>query len=130
MKCKTSGRVVYSCRYQVVWCTKYRRKVLTDAAADRLREVLTETAAQQEMVIDALEIAPDYVRLSLEVTPQLGIHRAVKLLKATSSRILRQEFDQLRSRIPTLWTNAYFVCTGGGSPDAAIRRYLEDQKKV
>ena len=73
---------------------------------------------------------PDHVHLLIEVDPQFGIHKAVKLIKRTTSRILRQEFPWLRSRIPTLWTNSYFVSTVGGTPLSAIKKYIEDQKTV
>lgn len=73
---------------------------------------------------------PDHVHLLIEVDPQFGIHKAVKLIKGTTSRILRQEFPWLRSRIPTLWTNSYFVSTVGGTSLSAIKKYIENQKTV
>ena len=62
--------------------------------------------------------------------PQLGIHRLVKHLKGVSSHSLRQEFRTLKSRLPTLWTNRYFVSTVGGVPLAVIQPYVESQKNV
>lgn len=77
-----------------------------------------------------MEIMPDHVHLLIEVEPQFGIHRAVKQIKGVSSRVLRQEFSWLKSRIPTLWTNSYFVSTVGGAPLAVIKKYIENQKTV
>jgi len=91
-----------------------------------IREACTEIQA----VIIEMEIMPDHVHLLLEVDPQYGIHRAVKLIKGKTSRILRQEFSELRSRLPTLWTNSYFVSTVGGAPLAVIKQYIENQKNV
>ncbi len=54
----------------------------------------------------ALEVMPDHVHLLVEVGPQFGIHRLVKLMKGRSFHILRQEFPWLKSRLPTLWTNS------------------------
>ncbi len=73
---------------------------------------------------------PDHVHLLVEVDPQFGIHRLVKLAKGRSSRFLRQEFPWLRSRLPTLWTNSYFVSTAGGSPLPAVKQYIENQKRA
>jgi len=70
------------------------------------------------------------VHLLIEVDPQFGIHHLVRLLKGRSSRILRQEFLWLKSRLPTLWTNSYFVSTVGGAPLAVIKQYIENQKNV
>jgi len=78
----------------------------------------------------ALEIMPDHVHVLVEVDPQLGIHRLVKHLKGVSWHSLRQEFRTLKSRLPTLWTNRYFVSTVGGAPLAVIQQYVENQKNV
>ena len=77
-----------------------------------------------------MEIMPYHVHLLIEVDPQFGIHRVVKQIKGVSSRVLRQEFSWLKSRIPTLWTNSYFVSTVGGAPLAVIKKYIENQKTV
>lgn len=73
---------------------------------------------------------PDHVHLLVEVDPQFGIHRLVRHLKGVSSRILRSEFSWLKSRLPTLWTNSYFVSTVGGAPLAIVKQYIENQKHV
>lgn len=130
MDYKSNHNVTYSCQYQVVWCTKYRRKVLTGNIEARLKEILQEAALEQRCEIIELEVMPDHVQLLCEVDPQYGIHRFVKLLKGRSSRYLRQEFPELRSRLPTLWTNSYFVATVGGAPLAIINQYIENQKNV
>lgn len=130
MKYKSNHNVVYSCKYHVVWCPKYRRKVLVNGVDVRLKELIQETC--QEFCIDIIEmeIMPDHVHLLMEVDPQFGIHKAVKQIKGRTSRILRQEFVWLRSRLPTLWTNSYFVSTVGGAPLSVIKQYIENQKTV
>ena len=71
---------------------------------------------------------PDHVHLLIEVDPQYGIHRLIKQIKGISSRVLRQEFPKIKSRLPTLWSNSYFVSTVGGAPLAIIKQYIENQK--
>ncbi|WP_156040067.1 IS200/IS605 family transposase [Alicyclobacillus macrosporangiidus] len=130
MEYKSNRNVVYSCKYHVVWCPKYRRKVLVNGVDERLKEILQDVAAERRAEIIEMEVMPDHVHLLVEVDPQFGIHRLVKLMKGRSSRILRQEFPWLRSRLPTLWTNSYFVSTVGGAPLAVIKQYIENQKSV
>ena len=130
MEYKSNNNVVYSCKYHVVWCPKYRRKVLKNGIDTRLKELIQETCVEISADIIEMEIMPDHVHLLIEVDPQYGIHKAVKLIKGKSSRILRQEFPVLRSRLPTLWTNSYFVSTVGGAPLAIIKQYIENQKNV
>lgn len=130
MEYKSNNNVIYSCKYHVVWCPKYRRKVLVGSIAERLKELIQETCDEIKTDIIEMEIMPDHVHLLLEVDPQYGIHKAVKLIKGKTSRVLRQEFAELRSRLPTLWTNSYFVSTVGGAPLAIIKQYIENQKNV
>ena len=132
MKCKSNNNVVYSRKYHVVWCPKYRRSVLVNGVDVRLKELIKETCEQLnvEVEIIEMEIMPDHVHLLMEVDPQYGIHKAVKQIKGCSSRILRQEFPWLKSRLPSLWTNSYFVSTVGGTPLAVIKQYIENQKSV
>ena len=127
---KTNGNVVYSCKYHVVWCPKYRRKVLVNSVDMRLKEIIHQTAQEFRAIVIELEVMPDHVHLLCEVDPQFGIHRLVRNLKGRSSRLLRQEFPWLRSRLPTLWTNSYLVATVGGAPLVVIKQYIENQKGV
>ena len=127
---KSNNNVVYSSKYHVVFCPKYRRKVLVDAIAKRLFELIHKTALRYRAEIIALEIMPDHVHLLVEVDPQFGIHRLVKYIKGVTSHDLRKEFPSLTSRLPSLWTNLYFVSTVGGAPLEVIKQYVENQKKV
>ncbi|MDF5723488.1 MAG: IS200/IS605 family transposase [Rhizonema sp. PD37] len=115
-KFKSNNNVVYSCKYHVVWTPKYRRGVLKDGVDTRLKQLLHQIAKEIHVEIIEMEIMPDDVHLLIEVDPQLGIHKAVKRLKGVTSRYLRLEFPHLKSRLPTLWTNSYFVSTVGGAP--------------
>ena len=130
MKCKSNNGVVYSCKYHVVWCPKYRRKVLVDGVDERLKEIAQAVAEEMRFEIIEMEVLPDHVHMLVEVDPQLGIHKAVKRIKGRSSHDLREEFPWLKRRLPSLWTNSYFVSTVGGAPLAIARRYIEDQKGV
>ena len=127
---KSHKNIVYSCKYHVVWTPKYRRKVLVQGVDVRLKEIVYEVADELECEIIELEVLSDHVHMLCEVDPQFGIHRFVKRVKGKSSRMLRQEFDWLTSRLPTLWTNSYFVATVGGAPLAIIKQYIEKQKNV
>lgn len=71
---------------------------------------------------------PDHIHLLIEVAPQFGIHKAVKTIKGKTSHVLREEFPWLKTKLPTLWTNSYFVSTVGGAPLAIIKQYIENQK--
>jgi putative transposase len=127
----TSSRsVMYSCKYHVVWCPKYRRPVLLAAVAKRLKQIIRDVASEHEADVIELEVMPDHVHGLMEVHPQFGIHRLIKAMKGRSSRVLRDEFPWLKSRLPTLWTRSYFVSTVGGAPLRVIKQYIEHQSGV
>lgn len=128
MEYKSNHNITYSCKYHVVFCPKYRRKVLVNGVDTRLMDLIRETCQDIQIDLLEMEIMPDHVHLLLEVDPQFGIHKAVKTIKGRTSRILRQEFHWLTTKLPTLWTNSYFVSTVGDAPRAAVKQYIENQK--
>ncbi|MEG1245262.1 IS200/IS605 family transposase [Gordonibacter sp.] len=130
MEYKSNNNIVYSCKYHVVWCPKYRRRVLVDGVDERFKQIAQEVAQELHFEIIEMEIMPDHVHMLLEVDPQFGIHKAVKRLKGRSSHDLRKEFPWLNKRLPTLWTNSYFVSTVGGAPLSIMKQYIENQKNV
>ena len=130
MEYRSNNNVTYSCKYHVVFCPKYRRRVLVDGVDERFRKIAQQVADEMRFDIIEMEVMPDHVHMLLEVDPQLGIHKAVKRIKGRTSRVLREEFPWLKRRIPSLWTNSYFVSTVGGAPLSIVKQYIENQKKV
>ena len=127
---KSNKNVVYACQYHVVWCPKYRRKVLVNGVDERLKVIIQEVILELNAELLEMEIMDDHVHLLVSVDPQFGIHKLVKRIKGVSSRILRDEFPWLKSKIPALWTNSYFVSTVGGATLEVVKKYIEDQKYV
>ena len=119
---------MFSCKYHIVWCPKYRRKVLVDSVEKRLRELIESLSVEMNVDLIEFEIMPDHVHILCDLDPQFGVHKYVKRLKGATSRILRSEFKHLTTKLPTLWTNSYFVCTVGGAPLSIIKQYIESQK--
>lgn len=127
---KSNRNVVYSCKYHVVWCPKYRRDVLKDGVDSRLKEIIHSVCNEHNAEVLEVEVMPDHVHLLVEVDPQFGIAKLIQAIKGRSSRLLRQEFRQCRTRVPSLWTNSWFVSTVGGAPLEVIKQYIEQQKHV
>lgn len=125
---KSNHNIVYTCRYHVVFCPKYRRSVLTPPIDERLKTIILETIEKWGQEFIEMEVMPDHVHLLVGCDPQFGIHRLVKYIKGTSSYLLRKEFPELKSRLPSLWTNSYAVFTTGGVTIEVMKRYIESQK--
>ena len=124
---KNAG-AVFTLKYHLVWCPKYRRPVLTAEVASRLRRLLAEKADELDMTIHALEVMPDHVHLFVESDPTRCVAEIVNRLKGFTSRVLRKEFASLRSRLPTLWSRSYYAGTVGAVSEATVRRYIASQK--
>jgi putative transposase len=128
---RSNNNITYDCTYHVVWCPKWRRPVLhLPGVSERFIEIAREVCAERSAILIEIETMPDHVHLLVEVDPQFGIHKLVKAIKGRSSRLMRAEFPPLKSRIPTLWTNSYFVSTVGGAPLSKIKRYVANQRNV
>ena len=125
---RSNSNIVYNCHYHVVFCPKYRRKVLTGDIAERLKVLLAEIVEQWGQEVVELEVMPDHVHLLVGCDPQFGIHRLVKYVKGTTSHQLRQEFPTLKQKLPSLWTNSYYCSTVGGATVETVKRYVASQK--
>lgn len=121
--------LVYKNQYHVIWCPKYRRPVLIGEVETRLKEILLEVAKEMDVTIKAMEIMPDHVHLFLDFDPRLSLHVVVRSMKGRSARVLRSEFPSLKTRLPSLWTRSYFMCTVGHVNEDTIKQYIEAQKR-
>jgi len=125
---KSNHNIVYSCKYHIIWCPKYRRKVLVGEVEKRLKEIIDDVAIELNVEIIEMEADKDHIHILAEIDPQLGVMNFVKKCKGRSSRILRDEFAHLKTKLPTLWTNSTFISTVGGAPLDIIRQYVENQQ--
>lgn len=128
MRYKHSAGCVFNIKYHLVWCPKYRRKVLTGDTAERLKVLLNQKAEQIGIVIEQMEIMPDHVHLFISSDPCEPIQHIVNQLKGYTSHTLRLEFKELTTKLPTLWSRSYYVGTIGHISEDTVRKYIEAQK--
>ena len=112
----------------MVWCPKYRRKVLVNGIDARLKVLLQENVEKWGQEFVECEVMPDHVHLLVGCDPQFGIHRLVKFVKGATAHQLRQEYPTLKHKLPSLWTNSYYVGTTGGGTLETVKKYVESQK--
>ena len=124
---KNAG-AVFTLKFHLVWCPKYRRPVLVGPVEKRLVQLLRQIAGDLEATIHALEVMPDHVHLFLESDPTRSVAELVNRFKGRTSHDLRSEFPALRSRLPTLWSRSYYAGSCGAVTEASVRRYIEGQK--
>lgn len=124
----TSNKAVYNIGYHLIWCPKYRRKVLIGQIEKRLKELLYKKGKEIKIEIKTMEVMPDHIHLFIKTDPTDSPHRIVQQLKGYTSRLLRQEFVELRSRLPTLWTRSYYCESVGHISEETVKKYIEEQR--
>ena len=130
----TNGRgYVYSIQYHMVWCVKYRHKILEGQVETRLIEILQQIAKDNEFQILEINTEKDHIHLLVSCSPQHYIPNMMKALKGVSARLLMKEFgDSLRKKLwgGHLWNPSYFVATVSEHTEEQIRRYIKNQKET
>ena len=122
--------MVYSCQYHVIFCPKYRRSVLIPPIDKRLKELILERQKDYQYRVLEMEVMPDHVHLLIDVNPRIGVYYVVSRIKGYTSHVLREEFPELRKRLPTLWTHSKFISSVGAVTLEVVKRYIEEQKGV
>ncbi len=102
IKYKTNRNISYSCKYHIVWCPKYRKKVLVGEVEKRLKEITKIICAEVQVELIEIECDKDHIHILVDVDPQYGVHRLVKLIKGRSSFLLRKEFMFLKKTMPCM----------------------------
>ena len=122
---------VYAIQYHVVWCVKYRKKIINEAVETRLKEILTEIARDNGFSISELNTDKDHIHMLIECSPQNYIPDMLKAMKGVSARLLLKSFPELRKQLwgGDLWNPSYFVATVSENTEAQIREYIQKKKE-
>jgi len=119
---------VFTLKYHMVWCPKYRLPVLTGAVARDLHTLLQKKANELQVSIEALEIMRDHVQLLVAADPTEAPQRLANQFKGYTSRMLREKYPHLRSRMPSLWSRSYYIGSVGQVSEATVQRFIAEQK--
>ena len=129
----TYGRgYVYSLQYHIVWCVKYRRKILTPDIEVSLMAIIHKIAKDNDFEILEANTDKDHIHLLISCSPQHYIPNIMKALKGVSARLLMKEHgDFLKQKLlgGHLWNPSYFVATVSENTEAQIHEYIERQKE-
>ena len=120
----------YDIQYHIVWTTKYRYRILQGKVAERLRELIRQGCEARSITIIQGAIGKEHVHLLLSCPPNLSVSQIVQYLKGRSSKLLQEEFKELKKRYwgQHLWATGYFCRTVGTVTEEMIKRYIKNQK--
>lgn len=128
MQSKRTRHSAYNINYHFVWIPKYRRPILVGQIAEKLSELLYQKTRELGGKILNLTIQPDHVHLFCSFPPTIAPYQIMYRLKGLTAHELREEFPELKSRLPNLWTRSYYVGTAGNVSTETIQQYIEAQK--
>lgn len=123
---KNAG-AVFTLKYHLVFCPKYRKAILGGDLKRRLAELLYEKAAELDAEIETLEVMPDHVHMFVSADPTLAPAQLAAQFKGYTSRVLRQEFQWLL-RMPSLWSRSYYIGSVGHVSESTVKKYIANQK--
>ena len=124
---RTTNKTLYSCQYHVIWCTKYRRKVLDTQIQGRLKQLIREKQDEYGYYIREVETQAEHVHLLIEIPPTDSVDKMIGKIKGYTSKVLREEYPSLKSRLPSLWTRSKFVSSCGSVTLQVVKDYIESQ---
>jgi putative transposase len=127
---RKSSHAVYDIKYHIIWVTKYRYKILGGEKSKRLRELICQGCEARGITIVSGNIRKDHIHLLLACPPNTAPSKVVQYLKGRSSRLLQEEFQDLKKRYwgQHLWSRGYFCATVGSVTEEMIKQYIENQE--
>lgn len=123
-----SDTCVYNIGFHIIWCPKYRRKVLVDGVDELIKQVITIKCEERGWELCELEVMPDHVHVFIKCKPTDSVAYIVAQLKGVTSREVRKSFPHLWGRLPSLWSRSYYAESVGCINEDTILRYIENQK--
>ena len=128
----THGRgYVYSLKYHIVWCTKYRKQIFVNDLESVAAGYIKETAESLDMELIAIEIMPDHVHLLLSIPPKTSVSSFMGYLKGKSALMMFDKHANLKYKFGNrhFWAEGYYVSTVGLN-ESTIKKYIQDQEKA
>ena len=129
MPLKRTSHAVYEAKYHLVWCPKYRKKILTEEIRPRVKALFIEISSHFDFEIDRCEIAEDHVHILISFPPRYSVSRVVGILKSISSSKIFKEFQKVKKQLwgGHFWEQGYFYRKVGEQvTDDVIRKYIEN----
>ena len=127
---RKSTHVQYDLQYHLVWTTKYRYKVLNGKIVERTRELIRQCCKSMDITIIKGAISKDHIHILISCPPSISLSKIVQQIKGKTSRMLLQEYKDLKRRYwgQHLWASGYFCRSVGVITDKIIKEYIENQQ--
>ena len=133
MELKRNSNAVYLLNYHLILITKYRKKIfINDNIVERTKEIMRNIASDFDVDIINQECGEDHIHLMISTKPTVELTKLVNLLKGSSSRYLRKEFEpEISEQLygDSFWSDSYYIATAGNVSVDTIYKYIDNQRK-
>lgn len=129
LKYWTGSHTKHRLLFHLVFIPKFRRDVISKPIAIRLKNLFYQACKDNNWWIDELEILNDHVHMLIQIRPSESVSSVVKVLKSGTSRVLRQEFPNIREFLwsDSFWSNGFFAVSVGNRNYASVKKYIQEQ---
>ncbi len=129
---RKASHSVFSIHLHVVFVTKYRRKVLTQAMIEDAKKVFERVLESHQSILSNCEGESDHLHLLIDLHPHNNISNLVSSLKSASSRIIRKKYPKeiaqhYWGQNAKLWHDSKCIISYGGAPLEVIKQYIDNQ---
>ena len=129
---RTGRSCVYRLHYHLVFVTKYRRDVLTNAILNDLKSVMVETC--QQMGGECLEFngEDDHIHIMVVIPPKISLSILIGKLKGKSAYVIRRKYwMEVKRKLwrRHFWSPSYCAVSCGGAPLEIVKKYIENQRR-
>lgn len=126
---QTKKGVTFSCRYHIVWCTVFRRPILTEPMRIKVKGVIQKSCEELGVALLEEQVTANRITLQIGLEPKQTVHKAVYGIRRRCAAMLRKEYPALLSRVPSIFTESYFVSTEEKFPEQAVAQWIEEQPR-
>ncbi|MEW6407414.1 MAG: IS200/IS605 family transposase [Patescibacteria group bacterium] len=126
---RVTSHTRFDSKYHLIWITKYRKRILTGEIGLRTRDIIRQICERFGVDIIRGNVSPDHVHIFVSISPHYSVSKIVQNIKGRSSRLLQQEFPQIRREYwgRHFWGIGFFCVTSGNVTDEMIMQYIEEQ---
>lgn len=130
MSYRKGSHSIFDLKYHIIWCTKYRYRILTGEVANRIRELVREICAANYVQIVSGSMSPDHIHILVSIPPSVSVSKVMQYIKGKSSRKVLMEFEHLRKRYwgQHMWARGYFAVTVGNLNEQQVQEYIAHQE--
>ncbi|MCD6251850.1 MAG: IS200/IS605 family transposase [Psychrobacter sp.] len=127
----TNYHSVFLLNYHLILVTKYRREVFDDTVSDRAKAIFERIAPGYKIEVIEWNHDKDHIHILFKAHPKSEISKFINTYKSASSRLLKKEFPQIKTKLwaDKFWSQSFCLITTGGAPLEVIKKYIINQGK-